>query len=99
MAEDEWEEQTGADLWLPAKEKEELVGEILDEQEGSYGVQYTIKKEDGEEVRTPSHKVLQNRMSRVNVGDTVKIVFTGEEPAKVKGQSPMKMYDVFIKRA
>lgn len=93
----EWEKQESlSDIWIPTEEGEELIGEVTDSYEGGYGQQYTIKKEDGSEVRTPSHKVLQNRMAKVEKGNKVKIVYTGEEPPTVKGQNPTRMYDVFV---
>ncbi len=89
--------QEGAGIWLPEKEKEELEGEVTHiNTEGLYGVQYTIKKSDGDEVLTPSHKVLQNRMQKAEKGTKVKIVFTGTEPPKIRGQNETKMYDVFF---
>ena len=89
--------QEGAGIWLPKDEKEELEGEVTHiNREGLYGVQYTVKKSDGDEVLTPSHKVLQNRMQKADVGTKVKIVFIGTEPPKIRGQNPTSMYDVFF---
>lgn len=89
--------QEGAGIWLPEKEKEELEGEVTHiNREGLYGVQYTIKKSDDDEVLTPSHKVLQNRMQKAKVGTKVKIVFMGTEAPKIRGQNPTSMYDVFF---
>ena len=89
--------QEGAGIWLPTKEKEELEGQVTHiNREGLYGVQYTIKKSDKDEVLTPSHKVLQNRMQKAVVGTKVKIVFVGTEPPKIRGQNPTTMYDVFF---
>ena len=60
-------------------------------------MQYTIKKQsDGEEVLTPSHKVLQNRMQKATVGTQVEIIYRGNEPPKVRGQNPTEMYEVFF---
>lgn len=92
-----WEKQEGAGIWLPDKENEELVGEVTHiDRDGLYGVQYTIKKSDDDEVKTPSHKVLQNRMQKAEVGTKVKIVFTGTEPPKIRGQNPTTMYEVYF---
>ncbi len=94
----EYVKQEGAGIWLPEKENEELEGEVTHiNREGLYGVQYTVKKSDDEEVLTPSHKVLQNRMQKAKVGTKVKIVYTGTEPATVKGNNPTTMYEVFFK--
>ncbi len=92
-----YEKQEGAGIWLPKEEKEELVGEVMHiNREGLYGVQYTIKKDDGDEVLTPSHKVLQNRMQKADVGEKVKIVFIGTEPPKIRGQNPTTIYEVYF---
>ncbi len=93
----EWKQQEGAGIWLPKEEDEELLGEVVKiDKEAMYGTQYIIKKKDGEEVLTPSHKVLQNRMQKAEVGTMVKIVFVGEEPPKTRGENPTKMYEVFF---
>ena len=89
--------QEGAGIWLLKEEKEELEGEVTHiNREGLYGVQYTIKKADGDEVLTPSHKVLQNRMQKAIVGTKVKIVYTGSEAPKIRGQNPTEMYEVYF---
>lgn len=93
----EWKKQESGDIWLPVKDGEELIGEVTDLMtEGVYGNQLMIKKEDGSLIATPSHKVLQNRIREVKKGDTIKIVYTGEELPKIKGNNPTKMYDVYI---
>lgn len=90
-----WEKQEGSSIWLPEKEGEEMIGEVKNiNTEGLYGNQYSIETEKGAYL-TPSHKVLQNRMVNVSVGDKVKIVYVGEEPPAVRGQNPTKMYEVY----
>ena len=94
----EWkkrETKAANNIWMPAKEGEELVGEITAVTPGQFGLQYTIMKEDETEVRTPSHKVLQNRMEGLVVGQAVKIVYLGTDLPTVKGQNGMKMYEVY----
>ena len=94
----EYVKQEGAGIWIPEKEGYELIGEVVDVlTEGSYGTQWGIKKDDGEEIKTPSHKVLQNRMAKAVVGTELKIVHTGTEPPAIKGYNPTSMYDVFFK--
>lgn len=94
----DWKKQEGAGIWLPENEGDKLEGEVTHiDIEGLYGVQFVIKKSDGEEVRTPSHTVLQNRMQKAKVGTQVKIEFTGTEAPKIRGQNPTQMYDVFFK--
>ena len=82
-------------VWLPKVKGEELAGEITKVADGKFGPQWTIMKEDESEVLTPSHKVLQNRMEGLAVGEVVKIVYLGQEPPAVRGQNPMQMYEVY----
>ena len=95
---DNWIKQESAGMWLPEKEGDELGGTITDVADGTYGRQYEVKKDNGDVVRTPSHKVLQNRMSKAEIGNRVKVVFKGEEPPSVKGQNPTKIYEVFLSK-
>ena len=91
-----YKEQVGTEYWKPEAFEEEVEGEIVSVTEGDFGKQYAIKKEDGSEITTPSHAYLQNRLAKCKVGDKVKLIYTAEEPPKIKGQSPMKVYKVFI---
>ena len=91
-----WQKQESAGIWLPTKEKEEIEGEVTAIEEGTYGKQLTLLCASGEEFKSPSHKVLQNRAAKVKVGDKVKLVYIGEEAPTVKGNNPTKMYEVFI---
>lgn len=90
-------ELKGMEMWIPEKEGDELKGEVIAiNTEGDYGNQYMIKKDDGEETLTPSHKVLQSRLRPVKVGDKVRIVYKGEEAPAVKGHNATKMYEAFL---
>jgi len=94
----EWVEQEASAYWNPTTEGEEVIGEITDMKKGEFGETFTIRKDDGSEIKTPSHSVLQDRMSRLDIGDRVKIVFKGEGEAK-KGKNAPKLYEVFSKKA
>jgi len=98
MTNDEWVKQDSTGIWLPTEEGAELIGQVVQVDEVTYGASYTIKDKDGFEHRTPCHKVLQNRMAKVQIGETVRIIYKGEEPPSVKGQNPTRMYDVFVKK-
>lgn len=94
----EWKEtKSDVTFWSPESIDDSLIGEVVAEKDGEYGKQWTIKKEDGLLALTPSHKVLQNRMAEVKLGDFVKIIFIGEENPKLKGHNKTKMYKVFIR--
>lgn len=94
-----WKEQTSGDnnIWLPQKVSDELIGEVVDVKEaGKYGRQIVIKDERlGKSMTTPSHKVLQARLANIVKGDLVKIIYDGEQPPRVRGENPIKMYRVF----
>ena len=98
MSKKNYVEQEGEkmEIWMPEKEGDELVGVVEEIKLGDYGKQYLVKQDDDAEIWTPSHKVLQNRAVEVTVGDDVKIVYDGTEPAKKKGNNPTTMYKVFI---
>ena len=96
--EENWEEvKSSTGLWLPEKENESVQGVITEIKEGQYGLQVVIEDENGESITTPSHKVLQTRLNGFNVGDSVRIVFTGTDLPKVKGQNETRLYSVFQK--
>lgn len=95
----EWEKQEGTSgMWMPENVGDTLVGEVVSVTEGAFGMNYSIKGEGGIEILTPSHKVLQVRLSKVKVGDVVKLVYTGTEPPSVKGHSPTRLYDVYVRK-
>lgn len=96
MTEKKFVEQKGGSIWLPLDVKEVLEGTVKEINEGEYGKQYTIEKENGEMLVTPSHRALVGRMVKVKVGDTVRLTFTGEELPKVKGHNPTKLYKVEV---
>ena len=95
---DEYEMQESAQYWNPEKVDDELVGEVTDIKKGEYGETFTIKTAEGNEIKTPSHVGLQNRMSKIDIGDGVKIVYKGEGEAQ-KGKNAPKIYEVFKKKA
>jgi len=94
----EYIEQTGTEIWLP-EIGQEIEGKVVDKSEGDYGTQWTIQKADGSLIKTPSHKVLQNRLVACKIGDEVKMVYDKDDAPSVKGFSPTKIYKVFIKKA
>ena len=97
MAEVKWKKvENELNMWLPENIGDELIGVVLEKKAGLYGDQFLIKQKDDAEVWTPSHKVLQNRMNSVGVGQVVKIVFDGVEPAKQRGFNPTSIYSVYI---
>ena len=92
-----WEKQeSNSDFWNPEKPEEELVGQVVAIRTGIYGNQYMIRKENGDEILTPSHKVLQAKMTKVLEGQKVKLVFLKQDLPKIKGQQGVRLYDVFV---
>lgn len=92
----EWEKQSGGDIWTPQNIGDEIIGEVVAlETGGAYGPQWVLKTSDGRIVKTPSHRVLQNRMGLVKSGDTVRIVAGKKELPKVKGHNETQLYDVY----
>jgi len=92
----EKQESTG-DFWSPTKEGEELEGAVTRKFSGQFGDQFEIETAKGS-FTTPSHKVLQAKMSKVEVGDKVKLVFIKTDLPTIKGKNGTKIYDVYIDR-
>lgn len=90
------EEIQGLNMWTPQKENDTLKGVVTGiDNDAQYGIQASIKNLDGVTMLTPSHKWLQNCLKQFKVGDTIEIIYIGEEPPKIKGQSPTKKYKVY----
>lgn len=97
MAEDKWQEVKGSQgIWLPSKPLDSIEGAIIALAQGQYGVQATIETAQGVMI-TPSHKVLQARLTECKIGDFVKIVFEREELPTVKGRQGTKIYKLMKK--
>lgn len=97
--EEGYEEIGIKDFWKAEKVGEKISGKVVEIMEGDFGKQYVILREDETKVTTPSHRVLQNRLSDVETGDMLIIEYIGEEAPKVKGQSATQMYKVMRKKA
>lgn len=94
MANEVWEDIKGSsDIWLPEKVGDAIEGTITEIKNGLYGVQAVIVNGDNEWI-TPSHKVLQNRISECKVGDYVRITYERDELPSIKGRNPTKIYSV-----
>jgi hypothetical protein len=94
----EWIKQDGTPVWMPKKEEETLIGKVKEISISKFGGnEYIIIQDNNEEVRTPSHKWLQNSLAKAIVGSIVKITFKGYELPKVKGNNPTAKYEVYIK--
>ena len=111
--ESEWiprddEEEVGGDLniWNPAidsRKGDELVGEVVEIEEGMYGIEAKIRQHGTEDANgkpivwtTPAHRVLQSALEKLNVGDVVRIAYIGIYHTK-SGQSA-KNYKVARKK-
>ena len=99
MPEDsEWKKiETGSNFWNPEREGEELKGLVVEKTTGIYGDRWSIQTNKDTTIMTPSHKVLQARLQEVKIGDTIRIVYKGTMPPKIRGQNPTTLYEVYIK--
>jgi len=74
------EEEVGgefADYWHPEIKHDELKGVVMAIGESEFGIYCDIETEDGLTFRTPAHKILQNRLQKLQEGDYVRIVYEG----------------------
>ena len=66
------------EIWLPEREGEVLEGEIVEIREGEYGIYAMVKeKASGLLLRTPAHKLLQSKLSKLSKGDYIRIIYQG----------------------
>lgn len=76
---------TPPSYWNPDRINEQIEGLLTrsNERKGKFGLQKTfyIETDDGE-IGLPSHAVLNNGMSRINIGDFVRITYLGEDEEK-----------------
>jgi hypothetical protein len=94
----EWKTAGDGSYWKPEKEGDVIEGELLESFEGTYGTGYRIKV--GEKTITiPSYKALISRLSDVAIGSLVRITFKGEEPPKIRGHKPTKLFEVLYREA
>lgn len=91
-----WKEITTSELkvWKPQEDNEAIEGVLKSYVEHEqYGRQYKLDV-DGEEISMPSHRILQDKLSQIELNNIVKIVYVGTKPSK-QGQK-MRLYNVFM---
>ena len=86
--------EPASNIWLPVKEDEQVQGRIIRVTEGQFGSMYVLELDDKTEQTLPSHRYLMPRLAMCQVGDYIKVTYTGEQPPKLRGQNPMKTYTV-----
>lgn len=76
----------------------EIEGELVGiEDSKTYGNKlFKIETEEGVKAIFGT-SVMESQMMNVKIGDYIKIVFTGTQPNKKKGQNDIKLFDVFVK--
>lgn len=96
--EEEWKEIKGGNIFNFEKEGEALEGKLVDVRtdQGKFkSVVYDIEKADNELISLFGSTVLDGRMKRVKIGDSVKIVFKGT--VKSKTGREYADFQVFVK--
>jgi len=94
---EDWKKVEPGNVWKEENEGDSIEGTLKNIREGNYENKvYDIETEEG--LRTVfGSVVLDDRMAQVELGQKIKIVFTGTSPSKVPGRNPTKLYDVFVK--
>lgn len=92
-----WKEvEADLNIWLPEKNGDVLEGDVKQKKEGQYGNQWLIDNGSEKGLWTPSHKVLQNRMEKVALGDHVRITRTESLAPAKRGYNPTIIYKVEV---
>lgn len=89
----DWEEVPGLEYWKAEKEGETIQGVLIKKEKNDLGNTWTVLTEKDEEIKTPSHSLLQQRLEKVMIGTLVRIEYKGERATK-QGMNPVKIYKV-----
>jgi len=92
------QESPSINLW-DYKEQKEIVGIVEEVGEGNFGgKRIGLKTNDSENelIYLPELTALNTKLSKIEVGNKIKVVFNGEEKSKKSGRYYM-VFDVFIK--
>lgn len=91
-------EQPRAGIWTPHGVGDLIEGHLMEIKQGQYGPVYMIRPSgEPDAIALPNHQTLLSRMTKAKPGDTIRVVYQGEEPPTIKGRNPTQMYKVFIK--
>lgn len=93
---DDWNLVGSADAWKPEKEGDEITGIYWTKEEGvgrNGSNMYMLKQDDGEIIGVWGSAIIDSRMSRVQPGREVKIVFRGK--IKTQNGREAKNFDVY----
>jgi hypothetical protein len=93
----EWKKISKITNKAALKEKgDEVTGKLLEISDSPYGTKvYIIEQEGGENATVFGTTVLDDRMSNVEIGQEVKIIYQGT--AKTTSGRTCKLFDVFVK--
>jgi len=81
------------------KEGDLVEGKLVDKQHGStYDNEvYKVEQKDKSVVTVFGTTVLDSQLRLVDIGQEIKIVFSGTKPPKRKGHNPLKLFEVYSK--
>lgn len=92
MKQNEWKELTGhSNFWKPTNKGDEVSGVLISKEENIY----TIERE-GEKINLPNHTWLMSRLEEADVGDELRVVFTGMEKTNTGREA--FAYSVFARK-
>lgn len=92
-----WEKQEG-NVFVFAFEGDTCEGTLLKRELGRYGNEVYLLKTKDKTWTVFSTAVMESRMTGVEIGEQVKIVYLGTQPSKTKGHQDVKLFDVFVDR-
>jgi hypothetical protein len=81
-------------FWKPETSGDMVEGTIVSMKNGVFGLNVTLTSSDGDEYVLLSHKNLQLKLSQLVGGDSVRIVFKGEQENTRPGHNT-RIYQVF----
>jgi len=85
-----------SDLFTFADAGESVEGVLVGVEEGQFGDQFVIKKEDGKTIHLGSYKALNGKLTLADVGMAVKVTYKGDVKSD-KGRF-YKDFDIYKKK-
>lgn len=83
-----------SNYWEPLEVGDTIEGVVIMlDNDMRYGLQLTIKTKNNEDIKTPFHKILQERLKNVKIGELIRIVYKGTLPTN-RGKDA-NLYKVF----
>jgi hypothetical protein len=83
------------EYWQPVNDGDHTEGVICDiDNAAEFGMEVSILDKEDRRITLPSHKVLQDRLWKAEIGQLIRVTYKGEMPNTNPKHRPTKIYKV-----